>query len=121
MTIKLRINGIDFSKKLSSYRVTQEVTYDKVITTLGGKEMALGKRNRDVVSFSMLPLTEEEVTHFYDVLSEDRIVVSYTKDGASSTEMRIASNLESVFLLDSIDGKRRYRGGEIVLRSIKTY
>ena len=83
--------------------------------------MAFGRRNRDVVSFSLLPLTDEETSNYFDILSESRIIASYTKEGASAAEMRLVSNLESVFLLDSVDGKRRYRGGEIVLRSVKPY
>ena len=58
MNIELTINGVDFSRKLSTYRVTQEISYDKVLNTIDGKEIAVGKRVRDVLTFSLLPLTE---------------------------------------------------------------
>ena len=117
MTIELTINGVVFSRKLSTYRITQEVTYDKILTTVSGKEIAIGKKVRDVLTFSLLPLTEGEATSYYETLTSDNLEVVYTNVGASRAVMRLASNLDAVFLLDSVDGRRRYRGGEIVLRS----
>ena len=118
MNIELTINGVDFSRKLSAYRVTQEVTYDKVLNTIDGKELSVGKRVRDVVSFSLFPLTENESEIYYSALTDGTIVAKYTKNGTTTEEMRLASNLESAFLLNSVDGQRRYKGGEIVLRAI---
>ena len=43
----------------------------------------------------------------------------HTRDHSSAIkekEMRLISDLESIFLLDSIDGKRRYKGATITLR-----
>ena len=59
-----------------------------------------------------------KLNFFYGALTDETIVAKYTKNGIETADMRLASNLESAFLLNSVDGQRRYRGGEIVLRSI---
>jgi hypothetical protein len=120
MTITLIINGVDFSPVLSRFRVTEEISHSQVITTLSGEEIALGQKSRDVVSFALFPLTEEDIEIYYGSLKEPSLSAKYTKDGITSNQMRLASDLESAFLLDSVDGKRRYKGNEIVLRAIQT-
>ena len=120
MTITLIINGVDFSHVLSRFRVTEEISHAQVITTLSGDEIALGRKSRDVISFTLFPLTEEEIEIYYGLLKEPLISAKYTKEGIKTNQMRLESDLESAFLLDSVDGKRRYKGNEIVLRAIQT-
>lgn len=117
MTIKLIVNGVDFSAKLSTYNIDRELSQSKVVVTLGGEEREFGKTTRDVVRFSFVPLTEKESEQYFETLSASALRATYTKNGDKTADVRLASNLDKAFLLDSIDGKRRYRGGEIVLRN----
>jgi hypothetical protein len=119
MDVTLNVNGLDLHDKLSTYRVSQEVTYRQVLTTLDGTEHAFGEKIRPIVTFSLLPLTDEESTALYRALSDLIFPVSFTNQhtGVNQTrELRLVSNLESAFALRSVDGKRRYRGTEIQLR-----
>ena len=119
-SVVLRIDNRIFTGRLSTYRVTKEVTYSKVITTLEGEEICRGQRKRPIITFSMLPYTDSTASRDYEVLSQGIFDVVYTDTDTGFTEtrrMRLASDLDHAFLLDSVDGKRRYRGGEIILRS----
>lgn len=124
MEITLIVNGLDLSKKLSTYSVTQEVYYSKVITTMDGVEHPYPGHTRAIVSFSLLPMTDNESTDLYQKLRDLIFQVTYTNQhiGEDITQqMRITSNIDSKFLLLSVDGKRRYRGGEIQLRALRTF
>lgn len=119
MDVTLTVNGLNLHDQLSTYRVTKEVSYKQVLTALDGTEHAFGGHTRPVVSFSLLPMTDEESTALFRALSNLVFPVTFTDQysGADLTyQMRVTSNLESVFALRSVDGKRRYKGGEIQLR-----
>ncbi len=119
-SIVLRIDNRIFTGRLSTYRVTKEVTYSKVITTIDGDEIYRGLQRRPIVTFSMLPYSDSTAMRDYEVLSQGQYEVVYTDTDTGLTEtrmMRLVTNLEHVFLLDSINGKRYYRGGEITLRA----
>lgn len=118
MTITALINNVDFAPALSTWDVVHEITFSKVVSSLNGSDRAFGKRDKTIISFSLLPYTEEECAVYYDVLSAGIVSFTFTdNDGAiKEKEMRLISDLESIFLLDSIDGKRRYKGAIITLR-----
>ena len=119
MEIKLTANGYDFSGKLSTYEAYMEVT-QKVLTMLDDSERPCPVVLRPIVRFSLLPLTDEESTEIYNVLKDIVFFATFDINGAEMTaEMRVVTNLGGKFLLKSADGKRRYRGGEIMLRGLK--
>lgn len=120
MDISLIVNGLDLSKKLSTYSVSQEVSYRKVITTLDDVEHPYPGLIRPIVNFSLLPLTDGESADLYHALSPLLFTVKFWNphiNAEMTRQMRLVSNMETVFLLKSVDGKRRYRGGEIQLRA----
>lgn len=124
MDVTLEINGRDFSSRLSTYRVEQEITYPDMITTMDGTEHYGKPYRRDVIYFSLLPFDDDTANQDYAVLANYGLSVNYTnpqEDGAEKLyrEMKLYSNLSSAFGLRSVNGKRYYKGGEIVLRSIK--
>lgn len=120
MEVTLKIAGVDFSSRVSTYTVTKEVTYRKIVTTLDDVEHAYPGKMRDILAVSLFPMTEDEATALYTALNTFSVTVIYTdpnKSGATSTKkMRVTSNIEQVFALMSVDGKRRYKGGTIELR-----
>lgn len=123
MTVTLTIGQRDFQPRLSTYSISREITYQTTITTLDGVEHAAGQRRRTVITFSLLPYTDSVATSDYDALTSDEILtVTYTDTYANAVKtasMRITSNLDSVFGLDSVTGDRYYRGGNILLRAIE--
>lgn len=119
----LTINGRDFSPRLSTYSVEQEVTYRKIITTMDGTEHYSAPQIRDIVNFSLLPFDDETASEDYAVLSALALEVTYTVPTSQYAvkefrKMRLSSNLEELFGLRSINGKRYYKGGTITLRAI---
>ena len=121
MDVTLIVNGLDLSSKLSTYSVTEEVTYRKVITTLDDVEHPYPGAKRTTIIFSLFPLTDEESTSLYSAISALMFDATYTNQhkGVEETRrVRLMTNLESAFALKSMDGKRRYKGGEIQLRRL---
>lgn len=119
MDITLTIDGLALSSRLSTYSVTQEVTYRKIITTLDETEHPYPGKVRPIINFSLIPGTDEEDAELYNTLENLIFNVTYTEKGVDVTrKMRLVSNLESLFLLKSVDGKRRYRQGNIQLRGL---
>ena len=119
MDITLVVNGLDLHSKLSYYNVTKEITYKKIVTTLDGKEHPSNGIKRDIITFSLLPLTDAESKSLYDAISGLVFQATYTDtytNTDSQNTVRMVSNLESTFLLKSTDGKRRYKGEMIQLR-----
>jgi len=121
MDITLIVNGLDLHEKLSTYSVTQEVTYRKVVTTLDNVEHPYPGAARPIITFSLFPLTDDESAELYNALKPLVFPVSYTNQYTASDEtrtVRLADDLESSFALLSVDGKRRYKGGSIRLRGL---
>lgn len=119
MEVTLIVNGLDLGKKLSTYDVGQEVAYRKVVVTLDEVEHPYPVTPRPVITFSLLPLTDEESAKFFNAIRGMIFDCTFTNQytGMDETKrVRVTSNLESQFLLLSVDGKRRYRGGKIQLR-----
>ena len=122
MYVTLKINGRDFSPRLSTYRVEQEVTYPDMLTTMDGTEHYGKPYKRDVIYFSLFPFDDETANQDYLVLSDSSLSVNYTNPQADNAEklykeMKLYSNLSAVFGLRSVNGKRYYKGGEIALRA----
>ena len=121
MDVTLIVNGLNLSSKLSTYSVTEEVTYRKVITTLDDVEHPYPGAKRTTITFSLFPMTDDESAELYGALSALVFDATYTNQykGADETNrVRLITNLESSFALKSVDGKRRYKGGEIQLRRL---
>ena len=121
MEIVLSVNGLDLHRKLSTYTMTKDVSYRKVIITLDEVEHPYPGAQKAVVTFSLLPMTDSESTELYDALYPLIIPVTFTNPYTSMSEtrqMRVVSSIESVFALLSVDGKRRYKGGKIQLREL---
>ena len=122
MDVTLEINGRDFSSRLSTYRVEQEVTYPDMLTTMDGTEHYGKPHRRDVIYFSLIPFDDEMANNDYMALADSNLSVNYTNPQTENyeklyREMKLYSNLSAVFGLRSVNGKRYYKGGEIALRS----
>lgn len=122
MDVTLEINGRDFSSRLSTYRVEQEVTYPDMLMTMDGTEHYGKPYKRDVVYFSLFPFDDDTANQDYMVLADSSLSVNYTnpqEDNAEKLyrEMKLYSNLSSSFGFRSVNGKRYYKGGEIALRA----
>lgn len=117
--ITLTVNGLDLSGKLSTYRTVKKVTYTDVLTALDGTEYPFPGTTKTEIVFSVLPMTDEEATALYDALSVLVFQATYTDQYAGNdrtVNVRVISNIEGAFLLQSVDGKRRYKGSAITLR-----
>ena len=122
MDVTLEINGRDFSSRLSTYRVEQEITYPDIMTTMDGTEHYGKPYRRDVIYLSLIPFDDDTANQDYLVLADTSLTVNYTNPQAKDSEklykpMKLYSNLSAVFGLRSVNGKRYYKGGEIALRS----
>lgn len=122
MDVTLEINGRDFSSRLSTYRVEQEITYPDMLTTMDGTEHYGKPYMRDVIYFSLFPFDDDTANQDYAVLADSSLSVNYTNPQADNAEklykdMKLYSNLSSSFGLRSVNGKRYYKGGEIALRA----
>ena len=122
MDVTLEINGRDFSSRLSTYRVEQEVTYPDMIVTMDGTEHYGKQYKRDVVYFSLFPFDDDTANQDYAVLSDSSLSVNYTNPQSDNAEklykeMKLYSSLSAAFGLRSTNGKRYYKGGEIALRA----
>lgn len=119
MDITLKIGTLDVHERLSAYSVQREVSYSKIIVTMDDDEHAVRSKDRYVVKFSLFPMTEDEATAYCNALRASAIDVTfsdpYTKSDVTKT-MRATSSLDAAFALVSVDGKRRYKGGEIQMR-----
>lgn len=119
MDVILTIDGLSLNDRLSTYSLIHEVSYKRVIETLDGVEHPYKGKIRPTINFTLLPSTENEDQELYDVISKMIFNVTYMDKGNEKTrKMRVTSNLEEAFLLMSVDGKRRYKGGNIQLRGL---
>lgn len=114
---ELFINNRYFTPLLASYSVTEEIKYREKVTTLDGTEHYFGRTIRDILKFKLLPMTDFSDDDF-SALKEVPLMVRYDKNGEIlEREFSLDCNLESMFLLLSCDGMRRYKGDEIRLRA----
>lgn len=119
MDVRFSFGSLDLSERLSTFAVTVEPQVE-VITTISRKDYVFPVGEKNNVSVSLWPLTETEEKELYTALSRNVVEVNYTHPhkGEVSEQMRLLSPLEAVFALLSVDGKRRYTGNVIRLRSI---
>jgi hypothetical protein len=119
--ITLKIGTLDVHEKVSTFSAQREVSYGKIIVTMDDVERAVRSKDRYVVKFSLFPMTEDEATAYCNALHASTIEATfsdpYTKTDMVKT-MRVTSNLDAAFALVSVDGKRRYKGGEIQMREV---
>lgn len=117
--ITFKIGGTNYSALLSTYDVTYAAEYGESFTALDGTEYGT-PRFRPIITFSLIPLTEAQSAALYGKLSAAQSVsVQYTdpyQNAARTASFRVASDLNRVFALKSVDGNRRYTGAQIVLR-----
>ena len=119
--VNFTVNSLDLHTLLSTYNVTKEVTYAGIITTLDGTEHARGKRQRTIINFSLLPMTETQGMEIYNALLPATFPVTFTDSYSTATQtatFRVVNDLDSTFALMSVDGKRRYTGKTIQLRAV---
>lgn len=118
INVTFRLNGVDFSSKLSTYNVGMLYEYPVIVTTMDGTEH-VHQRKRPRLTFSLIPLTDAEVKALYDCLKTATVSVYYT-DTYSNNEvtatMRVETELSHIFALESVTGNRYYKGTEIALR-----
>ena len=121
MEITLTVNGLDLSRKLSTYELTKDVVYRKVITTLDEVEHPYPGAQKSVITFSLFPLTDRESVDLYSALRDLIFMTTFTNQytGMDETKrVRVVSSIESAFSLLSVDGRRLYKGGKIQLREL---
>lgn len=121
MDVTFSLNGSDWSAKLSTYEVKQEITYRKVITTLDDVEHAYPGAIRTILAVSFWPLSDEQTSELFSDLESLILSVTYTnphKNMDETKQMRLVSSLNSVFGLRSVDGNRYYKGGTVELRQV---
>lgn len=121
MNITFTVNGLDLHSRLSTYKVTEENTYRKVITALDDTEYPYPRTSKTILTFSLLPMTDEESKTVYTALTDFVFFVTYTNphtDRDETRKVRVTSDIESTFALLSVDGKRRYKGSTVQLREL---
>lgn len=121
MELKLIVNGLDLHKALSTYQVLHETKYSRIITTLDNVEHPAPGYQRPIIIFSLFPMTDQESNELYLSMYDLIFPVTYTDphlDADVTKRFRLASDLNAIFALLSVDGKRRYKGEEIQLRAL---
>ena len=121
MDVTLVLNGVDFSGRISKYRVTHELISPKVVTTADNVEHLTLKRFRTVIRFSLTPISVEVAENDYDTLSEGVFTATYTDPyagGDREQTVHLVTNLDAAFGLRSVDGNRYYKGGELEIRAV---
>lgn len=117
--VTLVIDGVDCSPYLSKYTVSHSIEQREIVTTMDGTEYT-ATQIRPVISFSLDPLSDEQSESLYRTLLKGNLEVTYTDPYLGDNQiaiMRVTSEINSVFVIRSTDGKRYYRGDTITLRS----
>lgn len=120
--VTFTIGSTDYHALLSTYNVTHKVETRTLITTMDGTEHYALQR-RPVIVFSFIPLTDAQSKSLYDLLSAGTVSVTYTDPNTYTSQtqtrtanFRVASDIESVFGVKSVDGNRYYKGSTITLQ-----
>lgn len=115
--VTLTFDNYDLSPFLSTYGVSHEVEEVEKVTTMDGTEHC-ATTERPVITFSLLPMSDQQAASVYSVLSHLIGMVEYTNPslGEVSAVFRVSSDINYVFGLRSVNGNRYYKGGNIVLR-----
>lgn len=120
--VTLTCNSTALASYLSTYKVRKEITWGKIIKTLGGKESAAGKKERLVVTFSFRPLSDSEASTVYAAIIGNAVgswtfTNRYTGT-TTTTTMRLASDLDEAFGIKS-GTTHYYKGGAITIREVQ--
>ena len=122
INVTFTIGTTDYHTLLSTYNVIHKVETRASVLTMDGTEHYALQR-RPVITFSLIPLTDTQTKSLYDLLSAGHVSVTYTDPYVYTNSVqsvtatfRVASDLNSVFGLSSVDGSRYYKGGEITLQ-----
>ena len=121
MDITLTLNERDFSARVSTYEVVKILEVVKTVTTMAGTEHTI-KRTRDQIVFTLIPYDESTATADFNALKALEFIATYTdpNSGSAATKtVRVASDLDSVFGLKSVNNLRYYKGGKIKLRAVE--
>lgn len=116
--VTLTFNSYDFSPLLSTFQVSHKVEVAESVTTMDGEEH-VATRRRAVIEFALLPMSEDTIEEVYEALSVINGEATYTDPltgEVSIVPVRVASDINSVFALKSVNGKRYYKGSTISLR-----
>lgn len=116
--VTFTFNGFNFAPYLSTYEVKYSLEEADSMVAMDGTEY-VAIRKRPVIEFSLIPLTDAQSAAIYSALSVQTAPVTYTDPnmGRDATAvMRLASDINRVFGLRSVDGNRYYKGGTITLR-----
>ena len=116
--VTFTIGALDLSGLLSTYNVQHETEYSAVITTMNGTEHGFATL-RPIVTFSLIPLREDQCAELYEELSKSDLEVQYTNPLLNQTAtgvMRLTTSTDAIFGLSSVDGHRYYKGSQITLR-----
>ena len=119
MDITLTLNGRDFSGRVSTYDVKKERIAGPVVTTLDDVEHAPKLKDRDVITFTLWPMTPAMAALDYTALSTGQFSGTYTDPYGNTTRtktVRVVSDLDAAFGINSPDGNVYYKGAAIVLR-----
>ena len=116
--VTLTFNSYDFSPLLSTFQVSHKVEVAESVTTMDGEEH-VATRRRAVIEFTLIPLDEDTIDDAYAALSIINGEATYTDPLTGTTRIvpvRVASDINSIFALKSVNGKRYYKGAKITLR-----
>ena len=116
--VTLTFNSYDFSGLLSTFEVIHKVEIAESVTTMDGEEH-VATRRRAVINFTLIPMDEDTIDDVYAALSVINGEATYTDQFTGTTRIvpvRDASDINSVFALKSVNGKRYYKGTNITLR-----
>lgn len=102
MNVTFVVNGQDLAPVLSEFTIQKEITYDKVVKTLSGKEIPIGRSSRDVIVFRLY-CTLEGHREDYRVLTAPTLEVEYDDPdtGWHKRNFRLACDLGKDFQMHS--------------------
>lgn len=119
--LTFHLNDIDLSNRISTFSAQKIPTASQVLTSLGGTEYAFYGTTATEIAVSFFPMTEQETTDVYHALLTGKCDVTYTdpyQNGKVTTRrFRLTNSLDAAFRLLSVDGKRRYSGAVLQLRT----
>lgn len=112
------VNGQDMAPVTLTFRVTHEVTYERVVTTMTGSEHTFGRRLRPIIEFTVM-LSREASGEDYRALLREPMTVEYGDPDAGLLELpfRLDCNLEKQLeCWNCVDNFNYYSSGTIRLR-----
>lgn len=115
---------LDLSPTLSTYSLGKTVSYDADFVTMDGELIRIGKRERNILTFTLFPGTMQEIQQYYNTLrgKDGKVTLSYS-DPMTSTfaveDFFLDSDPFGEYALYSVDNKARYKIGEFVFRSVR--